>query len=142
MGGPEEFFAWASSAHRSQIKPRSATTKHRGIMTMLEQYPARTGLPLDEYVSHLSEPTLNGCARFQCSPRRRQRQGPLGGRQGDCAEARKSTWRGAIAKPVVKRNHVVLIPRYGHFGFMEMHNEKFVVPLLWALKTGYFGKRM
>jgi hypothetical protein len=41
----------------------------------------------------------------------------------------------------VPHNHVVLIPRYGHFGFMELYNEKFVYLWLWALKQGYFGKR-
>ena len=38
----------------------------------------------------------------------------------------------------VKRCHVVLIPRYGHFGFMEQYGEKFVYLWLWALENGYF----
>jgi hypothetical protein len=41
----------------------------------------------------------------------------------------------------VPRCNVVLIPRYGHFGFMELWNEKFVYLWLWALKVGYFPDR-
>ena len=34
--------------------------------------------------------------------------------------------------------HVVLIPRYGHVGYAERHNEKIAYLWLWAYKSGYF----
>ena len=36
--------------------------------------------------------------------------------------------------------HVVLIPRYGHVGYAELHNEKIAYLWLWAYKSGYFEK--
>jgi len=36
------------------------------------------------------------------------------------------------------RARVVLIPKYGHFGFAGLHNEKIAYIWLHALKSGYF----
>jgi hypothetical protein len=33
---------------------------------------------------------------------------------------------------------VVLIPRYGHVGYCELHNEKIAYLWLWAYKSHYF----
>jgi hypothetical protein len=109
---------------------------------MLEQYPARTGLPLKEYVEHLGDPNPawlktisvlalvgdNDKGHWVCD--------------GAELEKKREIWMARKYRSAgVPHNHVVLIPRYGHFGFMELHNEKFVYLWLWALKQGYFGKR-
>ena len=141
-GGPEQLFDWASWSHRSQIKTSLCDNQHRGIVTKLEQYPARTGLPLSEYVDHLGDPRAdwlksisvlalvgdNDKGHWVCN-------GAEPPNKRELYMARRYREAG------VPRNHVVLIPRYGHFGFMELHNEKFVYLWLWALKQGYFGKR-
>lgn len=141
-GGPEELFAWAASSHRSQIKTALCDNQHRGITTMLEQYPARTGLPLAEFTDHLADPdpewlkSISVLALVGDNDKGHWVAGKEIDQKRDMYMARRYREAG------VRRNHVVLIPRYGHFGFMEAHNEKFVYLWLWALKTGYFGKRM
>jgi len=138
-GGPEELFRWASDAHRSQIKTSLCDNQHRGIVTMLEQYAARTGLPLAEYVDHLAEPnpawlqSISVLAIVGDNDKGHWVAGATLEQKREMYMAQRYRDAG------VKRNHVVLVPRYGHFGFMEMHNEKFVHLWLWALRTGYFG---
>ena len=34
--------------------------------------------------------------------------------------------------------HVINIPKYGHYGMMERHNEKIAYSWLWAFRNGYF----
>lgn len=141
-GGPNELFAWAANAHRSQIKTALCDNQHRGITTMLEQYPARTGLPREEFFSHLSDPdpawlrTIAVLALVGDNDKGHWVAGQEIEQKREMYMARRYREAGARA------NHVVLIPRYGHFGFMEAHNEKFVHLWLWALKAGYFGRRL
>lgn len=140
-GGPEELFNWTASAHRSQMKTALCDNQHRGIATMLEQYPARTGLPREEFFDHLKDPdpqwlrTISVLALVGENDKGHWVAGHTVQQKREIYMARRYREAGA------KRNHVVLIHRYGHFGFMEMHNEKFVYLWLWALKHGYFGDR-
>jgi hypothetical protein len=140
-GGPEELFDWALSAHRSQIKTSLCDNQHRGIVNMMEEYSKRTGLPLGEYVDHLEDPdaawlrSISVLALVGDNDKGHWVAGTELAHKREMYMARKFREAGVV------RNHVVLIPRYGHFGFMELHNEKFVYLWLWALKHGYFGKR-
>jgi hypothetical protein len=45
---------------------------------------------------------------------------------------------GAKYAATTRGAHVVLIPRYGHVGYAELHNEKIAYLWLWAVKSGYF----
>jgi len=141
-GGAEELFAWATDALRSQIKTALCDNQHRGIMTMLEQYPLRTGLPHEEFISHLNDPdptwlrTISVLALVGENDKGHWVAGQ------DVAQKREIYMAHQYRKACVRQNHVVLIPRYGHFGFMELHNEKFIHLWLWALKQGYFGSRV
>jgi pimeloyl-ACP methyl ester carboxylesterase len=141
-GGSEQLFTWAASAHRSQIKTSLCDNQHRAIVPMLEQYPARTGLPLQEYVDHLESPNpdwLKTVSVLALVGENDKGHWVCGG--AEVADKREIYMARRYRNAGVVRNHVVLIPRYGHFGFMELHNEKFVYLWLWALKHGYFGKR-
>ena len=141
-GGPEELFAWAANQHRSQIKTALCDNQHRGIMTMLEKYPARTGLPLAEFVDHLNEPDADWLRSISVLALVGDNDKGHWVAGKEISQKREMYMARRYREAGVKNNHVVLIPRYGHFGFMETHNEKFVYLWLWALKTGYFGKRM
>ena len=44
---------------------------------------------------------------------------------------------GAKYAAITRGAHVVLIPRYGHVGYAELHNEKIAYLWLWAVKSGY-----
>jgi hypothetical protein len=138
-GATADLFAWASGSHRSQIKTALCDNQHRGIVTMLEQYPARTRLPLREFVDHLDDPnpawlkSISVLALVGDNDKGHWVAGK------DLADKREMYMARKYREAGVKRNHVVLIPRYGHFGFMELHNEKFVYLWLWALREGYFS---
>jgi pimeloyl-ACP methyl ester carboxylesterase len=141
-GGPEELFNWASTAHRSQMKTSLCDNQHRVIMPLLEQYPARTGLPMEEYTNHLGSPRADWLKTISVLALVGDNDKGHWVCDGAKLEDKREIWMARRYREAgVPRNHVVLIPRYGHFGFMEMHNEKFVYLWLWALKTGYFGKR-
>ena len=137
-GGPEELFQWAGSAHRSQIKTSLCDNQHRGIAEILPDYAARTGLPEAEYLGHLDDPDgdwLKSIAVLLLVGENDKGHWVAGARLSD---KREMFMAGKYRAAGVKRCHVVLVPRYGHFGFMGLHNEKFVFLWLWALKDGYF----
>ncbi len=104
----------------------------------LEAWPAATGLPREEFLDHLADPDpgwLRGISALLVVGDNDKGHWVAGDALADKREmfmARKYREAG------VSRCHVVLVPRYGHFGFMELHNEKFVYLWLAALKHGYF----
>lgn len=138
-GGPEELFKWAESAHRSQIKTSLCDNQHRGIVEILPDYAARTGLPLSEYTDHLADPDpewLKSISVLLLVGDNDKGHWVAGEAVADKREMFMAERYRAAG---VKRCRVVLVPRYGHFGFMELHNEKFVYLWLWALENGYFA---
>lgn len=138
-GGPEALFQWAASAHRSQIKTSLCDNQHRGIAEIMPEYAARTRLPLDEYLGNLADPDpgwLRSIAVLLLVGDNDKGHWVAG---GALADKREMFMAAKYRASGVKRCHVALIPRYGHFGFMELHNEKFVYLWLWALKNGYFS---
>ncbi|MCZ6636757.1 MAG: alpha/beta fold hydrolase [Alphaproteobacteria bacterium] len=136
--GPEGLFKWAENQHRSQIKTGLCDNQHRGMVDALEAWPEATGLPRDEIFDVLDDPEpdwLKSISVLLLVGDNDKGHWVAGEKLEDKREmffARKYREGG------VKRCHVALIPRYGHFGFMELHNEKFVYLWLWALKNGYF----
>ena len=138
-GGPEDLFAWAESAHRSQIKTSLCDNQHRGIVEILPDYAARTGLPEAEYLDHLADPDAEwlGSISVLLLVGDNDKGHWVAGE--NLADKREMYMAGKYRDAGVKRCHVALIPRYGHFGFMELHNEKFVYLWLWALENGYFS---
>lgn len=138
-GGPEGLFAWAKDAHRSQIKTSLCDNQHRGIAEILPEYAARTGLPVTEYLDHLADPDpdwLKSISVLLLVGDNDKGHWVAGAVEADKREMFMAERYRAHG---VKRCRVVLIPRYGHFGFMELHNEKFVYLWLWALEQGYFS---
>jgi len=138
-GGPDELFHWAASAHRSQIKTSLCDNQHRGIVEIMPDYAARTGLGENEYLDHLADPDSDWLKSIAVlllvgdNDKGHWVAGEALGSKREMFMANKYRAGG------VKRCHVALIPRYGHFGFMELYNEKFVYLWLWALKNGYFS---
>ena len=61
------------------------------------------------------------------------------GSGGDRLEDKREMFMGARYAAASRGCHVVLIPRYGHVGYAEMHNEKIAHLWLWAVKDGFFG---
>ncbi|MBT3791490.1 MAG: alpha/beta fold hydrolase [Rhodospirillales bacterium] len=137
-GGPEELFQWAENAHRSQMKTGLCDNQHRGQMASIELWPPKTGLPRDEYFSHLENPDPDWLKSISVLFLVGDNDKGHWVAGKDIADKRDMWMSKRYRESGVHRSHVALIPRYGHFGFMELHNEKFVYLWLWALKQGYF----
>lgn len=137
-GKPEALFRWAEHSHRSQIKTSLCDNQHRAIVEALPRYAAHTGLPLSEYTDHLQDPpsawleTIAVLAVVGDNDKGHWVAGK------EIADKREMFMIAKYREAGVKRAQVVLVPRYGHFGFMELHNEKLAYLWLWALQAGYF----
>ncbi len=135
-GGPEQYMQWADNI-RSQMKTSLCDNQHRGAVGILEQYPKRTGLPREEYFDHLQEPNPDWLKEIRVLL--------LVGEndnghwiQGEHIEDKREMFMGLKYAARTRGAHVVMIPRYGHVGYVELHNEKFPYLWLWVVKAGYF----
>lgn len=139
-GGPEALFAWAESSHRSQIKTSLCDNQHRGIVEIFEAYAERTGLPLSEYADHMADP--DPAWLRQISVLLLVGDNDKGHWvHGEPESNKREVYMAARYREAgVGACHVAVVPRYGHFGFMELYNEKFAYLWLWALANGYFDR--
>ncbi len=137
-GGAEEYLAWAGKV-RSQMKTSLCDNQHLVNKEIMEEYPKRTGLPREEYFDHLQEPRAdwlkNISVLFVVGENDKGHW-----KEGDPIENKREPYMcNRYRQAGVKRSHVVLIPRYGHVGYAELHNEKIAYLWLWAFKNGYFA---
>lgn len=135
-GGAEEYIRLVSPI-RSQMKTSLCDNQHNAAVGILDEYAKRTGLPREEYFDHLQEPDPNWLRTIRVLL--------LVGEndhghwvKGERPEDKREMFMGAKFAATTQGAHVVLIPRYGHVGYAELHNEKIVYLWLWAVKSGYF----
>lgn len=136
-GGADEYLAWAGKV-RSQIKTSLCDNQHLANMEKLEEYPQRTGLPREEYFDHMQDPdpewlkSINVLLVVGENDKGHWKD-------GEEIEDKREIFMGRKYRAAgVKNCHVVLMPRYGHVGYAELHNEKIAYLWLWAFKNGYF----
>jgi len=135
-GGAEEYIRLMSNI-RSQMKTSLCDNQHNAAVGILEEYPKRTGLPREEYFDHLQDPDLNWLKTIRVLL--------LVGENdhghwlaGERLEDKREMFMGAKYTATTRGAHVVLLPRYGHVGYAELHNEKIPYLWLWALQSGHF----
>jgi pimeloyl-ACP methyl ester carboxylesterase len=135
-GGPEEYIQLASKM-RSQMKTSLCDNQHNGAVGILEEYAKRTGLPREEYLDHLQDPDPEWLKtiRVLLIVGENDKGHWINGKN---LEDKREMFIGAKYAARTRGAHVVLIPRYGHVGYAELHNEKIAYLWLWALKSGYF----
>ncbi|MDH3241657.1 MAG: hypothetical protein OEO83_13445 [Alphaproteobacteria bacterium] len=137
-GGAENYLAWAGKV-RSQMKTSLCDNQHLVNMAKLEEYPKRTGLPRQEYFDHIEDPDPAWIKKIQVlltvgeNDKGHWKEGKRIEDKREPFMIRKYRESGA------KRAQLVLIPRYGHVGYAELHNEKIAYLWLWAFKNGYFS---
>ena len=97
----------------------------------------RTGLPRDEYFDHLQEPdpAWLKSIRVLLTAGENDKGHWV---KGEKLEHKREMFMGAKYADATRGAHVVLIPRYGHVGYCELHNEKIAYLWLWAYRNGYF----
>lgn len=135
-GGAEDYIRLVSPL-RSQMKTSLCDNQHNAAVGILEEYPKRTGLPREEYFDHLQEPDPNWLKTIHVLLVAGENDKGHWVR-GDGLEDKREMFMGAKYAATTRGAHVVLIPRYGHVGYAELHNEKIAYLWLWAYKSGYF----
>ncbi|MCZ6774505.1 MAG: hypothetical protein O7G83_21320 [Proteobacteria bacterium] len=135
-GGAQEYLKWAGKV-RSQIKTSLCDNQHRVNLAKLEEYAPRTGLPREEYFDHLQDPDPDWLKRIRVLL-------TVGENDkghwihGERIEDKREVFFGRKYDGTTRGARVVFIPRYGHVGYAELHNEKIVYLWLWAFKDGFF----
>jgi hypothetical protein len=135
-GGADDYIRLVSPL-RSQMKTSLCDNQHNAAVGILEKYPKRTGLPREEYFDHLQEPDPNWLKTIRVLLVAGENDKGHWVR-GDRLEDKREMFMGAKYAATTRGAHVVLIPRYGHVGYAELHNEKIAYLWLWAYKSGYF----
>lgn len=136
-GGAEGFVQWAEPI-RSQMKTGLCDNQHMVVPDLLEKYPEITGLPREEYFDHLQDPDPEWLKSINVLLM-------VGGDDkghwvaGEQEEDKREIFMGRKYEAAGTRVHVVFVPKYGHYGMMEKHNEKIAYSWLWAFKEGYFS---
>ena len=135
-GGAEGFVKWAEPI-RSQMKTGLCDNQHMVVPELLEQYPAKTGLPREEYFDHIDDPDpdwLKSIAVLLLVGDDDKGHWVAGKE----IEDKREVFMGRKYEAAGTKAHVFHIPKYGHYGMMEMHNEKIAYTWLWAYRNGYF----
>jgi pimeloyl-ACP methyl ester carboxylesterase len=135
-GGADDYIRLVSPL-RSQMKTSLCDNQHNAAVGILEEYVKHTGLPRDEYFDHLQEPDPNWLKSIRVLLTAGENDKGHWVR-GDKLEHKREMFMGARYAAKTRGAHVVLIPRYGHVGYAELHNEKIAYLWLWAYQASYF----
>ena len=136
-GGAEGFVKWAEPI-RSQMKTGLCDNQHMVVPELLEEYPAITGLPREEFFDHLEDPDPEWLKSINVLLM-------VGGDDkghwvaGKQEEDKREVFMGRKYEEAGTRVHVVFVPKYGHYGMMEKYNERIAYTWLWAVKDGFFS---
>ena len=135
-GGADDYIRLISPL-RSQMKTSLCDNQHNAAVGILDEYVKRTGLPREEYFDHLQEPdpAWLKTIRVLLTVGENDKGHWV---KGERLEDKREMFMGAKYAASTRGAPVVLIPRYGHVGYSELHNEKIAYLWLWALKAGYF----
>jgi alpha/beta hydrolase family protein len=135
-GGADDYIRLVSPL-RSQMKTSLCDNQHNAAVGILEEYVKRTGLPREEYFDHLQEPDADWLKtiRVLLTAGENDKGHWV---KGEKLEHKREMFMGAKYAATTRGAHVVLIPRYGHVGYAELHNEKIAHLWLWAYKSNYF----
>ncbi|HEU5462803.1 MAG TPA: alpha/beta fold hydrolase [Candidatus Binatia bacterium] len=135
-GGADDYIRLVSPL-RSQMKTSLCDNQHNAAVGILEEYVKRTGLPREEYFDHLQDPDAAWLKSIRVLLTVGENDKGHWVR-GERLEDKREMFMGAKYATATRGAHVVLIPRYGHVGYAELHNEKIAYLWLWAFRSGYF----
>jgi pimeloyl-ACP methyl ester carboxylesterase len=135
-GGAEEFMRW-SDEFRSQLKTSVCENQHKANIPILREYAQLTGLPEAEFIDHLYDPDADWLAKTPTLLM-------VGERDvnhwfyGEGEEEKLEVFMGRKFEQRTPWTKVVFVPRYSHYGYVELYNEKIAYLWLWAVAEGFF----
>lgn len=135
-GGAEEYTKWADR-YKSQFKTSLCDNQHLANIELLIQHAKVADLPKEELLDHLHDPDpkwLKSISILLMVGEQDRNHWGYGGSIEEKLEyffAKKYHQR-------TQRTKLLVVPRYGHFGFVGAHNEK--IGYLWchAIRSGFF----
>ena len=123
---------------KSKMKTALCFNQHVPALGMLEEHARVAGLPRDEVFDHLGDPPHDWIkdkgVLLVVGENDKLHWTSYGERVEDKCEYYIATRYAALGA----RAKVVLIPRYGHIAYIEIHNEKIAYLWLWAMREGFF----
>jgi pimeloyl-ACP methyl ester carboxylesterase len=135
-GDAEDYFRWADN-YKAQFKTCLCDNQHGGSVERLVDYEGVTGLPRLEFVDHLFDPDPDYLRRISvllltgAKDRNHWNHGAADHGRLEHFMARKFAQRTARAT-------LVVVPRFGHFGFVGKANHLIAHHWIDALKGGFF----
>ncbi|HEY4134908.1 MAG TPA: hypothetical protein VGO34_06805 [Alphaproteobacteria bacterium] len=135
-GGAAEYTAWADR-RKSQFKTSLCDNQHQAIVEALPEYARRTGLPVEAYTGHLRDPDPDWLARTGVYLMLGEKDSRLWS-AGRTAQTNRQIFASEKFATRALRSLTTVVPRYGHFGFAGLYNEKIAYLWLKALLGGFF----
>lgn len=135
-GSAERYFEWAFK-YKAQFKTCLCDNQHGGSVEQLLKYEQVTGVNRLEYIDHLFDPdpaflsSISVLLLTGTRDKNHWQQGETDHNRLEMFMARKFAAR-------TRRTRLIVVPRFGHFGFVGAHNQAIVHAWLGALKDGFF----
>ena len=137
-GGAPEYNLWADR-HKSQFKTALCENQLFGALDLLLEFADATGLPAESFVGYLHDPDpfwLAETGIFLLVGENDSRLFTPGPRP-DLNRQIFATQKYAVR---ARRALTRVVPRFGHFGFVGLHNEKIAYAWIDALESGFFER--
>ncbi|MDF2114388.1 hypothetical protein PY365_02280 [Roseiarcaceae bacterium H3SJ34-1] len=135
-GTAEDYFTWANR-FKSQLKTGLCDNQHSAHVNALVATAKRVGLPVDEYIDCLRDPDpdwLAGVGVLLMVGENDRNHWLIGATE----EKKLEIFMGTKFAQRARRTKVVLVSRYGHFGYVGAYNEKIAFIWVEALMAGFF----
>jgi len=136
-GGAEGYMVWGD-IWKSQLKTSVCENQHKANIDILMDCARSVGLPASEYLDHLLDPDP---AWLSQTPvlllvGEKDRNHWFYGKE---TEDKLEVFMGRKFEQRTPRTKVMLLPRYGHYGYVGLYNEKIAYVWLQALADRFFG---
>jgi len=135
-GMAEDYFAWADK-FKSQLKTGLCDNQHSAHVDALMATAKRVGLPAEEYVDYLRDPDpdwLAGVGVLLMVGENDRNHWLI----GDSEDKKLEMFMGYKFAQRARLAKVMLVSRYGHFGYVGAYNEKIAFIWIDALMAGFF----
>lgn len=139
-GSAEEYFVWGDK-FKSQFKTSLCDNQNLGNIDIMYEYAERTGLSPDAYLKGLRDPDAEWLSRTSVLMLAGENDSILNAAGRFDVVPDRQTFISHKFSIRAARTKSIIVPRYGHFGFVGIHNEKIAYLWLDALAKGYFDPR-